>query len=55
MAHGAKLMYHALDKKILNRKLLFWLPFRALQNEKMRGKAYLKELKIDYTQNLTKE
>lgn len=49
------MLYHALDKKVLNRKLQFWLPFRALKNDKNKGTAYLKELKIDYGKGFTKE
>ena len=54
--NGAKKLFYALDKKVLNRKLYFWLPFRsAFSKDSDKGRAYLKELKIDYAQALTKE
>lgn len=45
-----------LDKKLLDRKLSFWLPLRAIQAEnKVKGKSYFKELNIDFTKPYNKE
>ena len=42
------MLAYILDQKLLNRKLSFWLPFRAMQYENKKNYAYIKELKIDY-------
>jgi len=46
-----KLLTAFLDKKVLNRKLSFWLPFRAIQTELEANPSsnyYIRELKMDY-------
>lgn len=43
------MLAYILDQKLLNRKLSFWLPFRAMMNETNKGEAYFKELNIDFS------
>jgi hypothetical protein len=48
---GAKMLAYILDKKLLDNRLSFWLPFRANQ-VKRPNPTMIKDLKIDFSERV---
>jgi hypothetical protein len=41
-----------ISQKVMERKLAFWLPFRATASKQTKTNAYIKELKINFGEKL---